>query len=114
MKAALVVIATTFAITGCGLDHSFINRRVTEWKSKADAEIPEGRSIEEAKAWGTRNGIDFSLLETQRQLYAIVERVPENGFGKYVCSDWSIILKVKLTASGTTTGNAVSKVGTCL
>lgn len=114
MKTTLVVIATTFAITGCGSDHSLLDRRVTEWKTKADAEIPEGRSVEEAKAWGTKNGVAFSLLENQRQLYAIVERLPESGFGKYVCSEWSIILKVNLTASATTAGNEVSKVGTCL
>ncbi|MRD48066.1 hypothetical protein GHT07_12310 [Caenimonas koreensis DSM 17982] len=114
MKTTLVALAAALTMTGCNPDHSLMKRRATEWKSKADTEIPAGRSVEEARAWGSRNGIVFSDLEKQRQLYAIVERIPENGLSSYVCSDWSIILKVNLTASGTTVNNEVSTVGTCL
>lgn len=114
MKIILIAIASSLAIAGCGADQSNLNRRASEWKSRADHEIPAGRSIEEVNTWAAKNGFAFSLLEKQKQLHAIVERVPESGLNKFVCSEWSIILKVNLTASGTTANNEISKVGTCL
>ena len=114
MKIILFLIASSLAIAGCGADQSNLNRRATEWKFRADREIPAGRSIDEVNAWAAKYGFVFLLLEKQKQLHAIVERVPESGLNKFVCSEWSIILKVNLTASGTTANNEIIKVGTCL
>lgn len=114
MKYTVVSVGVALATAACGSDHSLLNQRSAVWKSKADAELPPGRSVEEAKAWGTKSGIVFTHLDKQRQLYAIVERIPEGGLNKYVCSEWSIILKVNLTAIDTTAGSETSMVGKCL
>jgi hypothetical protein len=114
MHTTSLVLAATIALIGCGADQSSLDRRVSEWKSTADAELPVGRSIDEVRAWGAKNKVVFTYLEKQMQLHTIVERVPESGGSRFVCSEWAIILKVRLTPGGTTAGNEVSKVGACL
>ena len=79
-----------------------------------DSSLPPGSSIEAAKAWGSQNAVTFTYLEQQRQLYAIAERVPENGVNKLVCSEWSVVLRVAFNAQGVSERNEVSTVGSCL
>jgi hypothetical protein len=114
MKATVAAFVAFVSLVGCGLDHTVLRAKSSDWQTKADAEIPAGRTVEDVKTWGAKNGVSFHHVDQKRWLYAIVGRVPESGFGKYVCSDWEIILKVSLTASGTTANNKISTVGRCV
>ena len=113
MKATVLAIVAAIALSGCGSTPDLVDRRAAEWKNKADAGIPAGRSVEEAKAWGAKNGIDFGYSEKQRQLYATVERVPVTDLIKF-CSETNIHLTVNFSAGGQTVSNEVETYATCL
>lgn len=114
MKSCSFVLALALLSAGCGADHALLRSRAAEWRTALDVSVPPGTSIQVAKAWGAQKGFVFEYLETQHQLYAIAERVPEQGLNKFVCSEWSVILKVTFSGSGLSERNEVSTVGTCL
>jgi hypothetical protein len=114
MKSAVFALVCCLPLLGCGSSHNLVNARAFEWKAKADLELPTGTSMEAATTWAARNKVTFSHPPKQGQLTAVVERLPETGLNRFVCSEWLIILKVNLSESGATTGNEVSTVGRCL
>lgn len=114
MKPCSVVLALALMSAGCSSDHALLRSRAADWRTALDVSVPPGTSIQAARAWGAQKGLSFQYIETQRQLYAIAERVPEQGLNKFVCSEWSVILKVTFADSGLSEKNEVSTVGTCL
>lgn len=114
MKQIAAVISVAILMGACSSDHTLLHERAAQWRSKLKASVPPGTSVADAKAWGERNGVSFSYLEQQRQLYAVAERIPENGFNRLVCSEWSVLLKIHFSANGLSENSEVSTVGTCL
>jgi len=114
MKLVLTTLLAATVAAGCTSDHTNLQRRKAEWKTALDSAIPSGTSVESVKRWGEKTGVSFTYLEKQRQLYAIAERIPEAGFNRLVCSEWSVILKVTFSETGISEKNEVGSVGTCL
>jgi len=114
MKFALITLAAGLLLAGCGSDHALLRAHANEWRVALDASVPQGTSVEKAKAWGERKGISFTFLEPQHELHAVAERMPETGVNKFVCSEWSILLIVSFSSSGLSEKNEVKTLGTCL
>jgi len=114
MKHSALFVVAALLTAGCAPDHTLLRERAAQWQIRLDAAVPSGTSIDAARVWGAANGISFTYLEQQRQLHAVAERVPESGFNKLVCSEWSILLKIGFSVGGVSERNEVATVGTCL
>ena len=114
--AALVLVVT---VGGCQSGPS-LDTKNTEWQISVDKAIPKGTSIEDARRWGAAIGIELHDArgnrpsENERQLWAIVERVPVRGLDSFVCDEWSITLTIRLNERGMSEQNEIGQIGHCL
>jgi hypothetical protein len=107
---AALVLAT---LTACAGDNHALQERVTYWRDALSLGVPIGSSKEVALEWAKSHNVKFDYLEQQHWLYANVERIPVSGI-QFPCSEWNIILKVSLDATGHSVKNEVRQMGSCI
>jgi len=114
MRIGLAALAIAFTtLLACAGDNHMLKERAAYWREALSQGVPAGSSKQKAMEWAAAHNVKFEYLEQQHWLYANVERIPEPGI-PFPCSQWNIILKVTIDATGHSIQNEVSTVGTCL
>lgn len=112
MRIAFVALAIV-ALPAYAGDNHVLRERVAYWQAALSQGVPTGTAKDKAVEWGASHNVQFEYLVQQHWLYANVEQVKESGI-PFPCSQWNIILKVTIDASGRSSKNEVTTVGSCL
>jgi hypothetical protein len=120
LKMKMLIILLLFLFVGYGLyslSHSLepknLDEHITHWRQILADEIPIGSTEENILSWGKQHKVEFIHLTKTRLYAANVERV-RVGWPGLPCWEWNIIIDITLGASGLSTQQSVSTVGSCL
>lgn len=109
----IFAILIVLSLTSCREGSAHLDAQVKTWDRTITQDLPVGSSTVQIEQWGKVHKIHFTHRPEDHQFSANVEKFPVTGI-RFPCTNWNVIVLIKLDQSGHSTKNNVYGVGDCL